>query len=399
MNVDELIEAGLYHEFHVSERREFKKCRWAWDWKFRERWYPNVTAMPLEFGTAFHNALEALYKHVEIDLDIAKSMAYIKFKATIDEQRVNALTHLKNFPDLTVEKLNDEYQERLVLGMGMLKHYNETFLQSFIDRFEVVAIEQKFAVPIPGIWCSCDDCKLKWRTYLSTFEEPVVDLHGSEFIGLPVALAGKIDLMVRERSTQRIWAIDWKTTTRIAHNHEFLELDEQVSNYLWALNQIGLNPAGFIYHEQLKAWPEEPEELNRSYKGRKFSTNKNQPTSYELFLSTVKERDPLAYGSGLYDEYLLFLQNEGMVYYQATEIRKSKEELALVGDNLITEASERFNPHLKMYPTPTKYGCLYCEFRQPCIERMRAGDYATTLRSTFSIKPHYYEDKESTTED
>ena len=38
------IDNRLYHEIHVSQIREYKKCAWAHDWKYKDQLYPWVKA-------------------------------------------------------------------------------------------------------------------------------------------------------------------------------------------------------------------------------------------------------------------------------------------------------------------------------------------------------------------
>jgi hypothetical protein len=51
----------LCHEIHTSERKSFRACRRRWDWLFRGHYYPVETAKPLEFGIAYHKAMEVWY--------------------------------------------------------------------------------------------------------------------------------------------------------------------------------------------------------------------------------------------------------------------------------------------------------------------------------------------------
>ena len=44
-----------------------------------------------------------------------------------------------------------------------------------------------------------------------------------------------------------------------------------------------------------------------------------------------------------------------------------------------------------LVPTPTKFNCTYCEFRQVCIEKMNGDDWESMLTTLFEQKKHYYD--------
>src|SRR3954465_12983134 len=52
---------SLSHEIHTSEIRSFLGCRRRWNWAYRERIVPEISARPLQFGIAFHIAMETFY--------------------------------------------------------------------------------------------------------------------------------------------------------------------------------------------------------------------------------------------------------------------------------------------------------------------------------------------------
>lgn len=60
-----------------------------------------------------------------------------------------------------------------------------------------------------------------------------------------VWLQYKIDLLVREISTGRIWIVDHKTASAFSQQVE-IDLDDQFGLYTWALRQAGIKVFGFI---------------------------------------------------------------------------------------------------------------------------------------------------------
>src|SRR4051812_45444806 len=88
MDLKEYIDLGLCHSIHTSERKAFRSCRRRWSWTNREMYYPRTTPAPLEFGVAFHAAMEKFYdpRTWFQDFTVKQSLAMLEFKKVIDEQ-------------------------------------------------------------------------------------------------------------------------------------------------------------------------------------------------------------------------------------------------------------------------------------------------------------------------
>src|SRR3954471_8596037 len=88
-SVQDYIDARLVHEVHTSERRSFRGCRRRWNWIFQDFYYPQLTAKPLEFGVAFHAAMEVLYDPTtwKLPRDIVLNSAKVMFHDVCAEQR------------------------------------------------------------------------------------------------------------------------------------------------------------------------------------------------------------------------------------------------------------------------------------------------------------------------
>lgn len=387
----EFIEHRLFHEIHVSEIREFQKCNWAWYWKYMEKWYPLTHAKPLEFGTAMHAAMEARYNPKHYDQkDIAEALAITTLADTNQKQFEAAKAAKGIFFD---ESVVDDYNERRDLGIRMLQYYFEAIVDKEKD-FKPVAVEQNFIVPIEDdmgvqLYCYCAQCLQKWQNRGD-------DVITSRYIfpGLPVVLEGKIDLIL-EYDNGKVWVRDWKNIGRFSDSVEWLENDLQLTLYLWALWKMNADIGGFEYFESKKMAPEIPEPMKRRNKGKLYSTAKDNPYEYESYLKEIMNGDPLAYEDGLYEEYLNWLKAEGPQYYRITRVRKTEKSMRMVQGILqeiaiaITSTREGVR---KMYPSPTKFGCIYCDFRQPCIERMNGQPYYDMMNSLFVQKEkHYYE--------
>ena len=389
LTTQEMIELRLFHEIHVSEIREFQKCNWAWYWKYVEKWYPLTNAKPLEFGTAMHAAMEARYNPKYYDQkDVAEALAITTLADTNQKQFEAAKAAKGIFFD---ESVVDDYNERRDLGIRMLQYYFE-YIVDKEKNFKPVAVEQNFIVPIEddGVRfdCHCNQCYDKWENRESDLP------YGSNFVGLPVVLEGKIDLIL-EYDNGKVWVRDWKNIGRFSDNVEWLENDLQLNLYLWALWKMGADIGGFEYFESKKMAPEIPEPLTKRYRGKLYSTAKDKPYEYDSYLDEVKQGDPAAFESGAYDDYLDWLQLEGPQFYRITKVRKSEkamDAMEVILKSIAFNITTTREGSRGTYPSPTKFGCIYCEFRQPCIERMNGQPYDDMMNSLFVQKEkHYYE--------
>ncbi len=206
----------LYHEIHVSELRSYRACRLRWHWLFEENRQPVVTATPLEFGIAFHCAMEVMYNPETWHLDkyVLGVRAEFAFIQKCKEQRAEFIRITDKY-GLSDEEEKD-YEESLNLGVGMIRWYAQNHLPQ--GEFTPVAVEAKFVVPVLDefgnqLMCKCERC---WSKYKATNPEFVYPKYQEWqlWIGLPVYYEGRIDAMVRDQFGG-YWILDWKTTMRI----------------------------------------------------------------------------------------------------------------------------------------------------------------------------------------
>ena len=387
MHINEMIEERLFHEIHVSEIREFQKCHWAWSWKYVEKLYPYTSAEPLEFGTAMHAGMEARYDpNHYAQTEVAEALAIVKFNETNQKQFETAKKRAGIFFD---ESLIEQYENRRSLGIRMLEYYFTEISKQEHD-FTPIAVEQNFIVPIP-ILCYCEQCDIRWNKWISDndYDGPY------RFVGLPVVLEGKIDLVLQYENG-KVWVRDWKNIGRFSDSVEWLENDLQLNLYLWALWKLGADIGGFEYFESKKMAPETPEPMKRRSSGRLYSVDKTKPYIYDTYLAEIESGDPVAHGQGLYDEYLTWLKVDGPQFYRMTKVRKSQFAMEAMEEFLRAMAHDILQSRVhtdRQYPSPTKFGCLYCEFRQPCIERMNGQPYDDMIDALFvRKKKHYYEE-------
>ena len=403
VNTREYIDKGLFHTIHTSGRRSFRSCRRRWDLAYNKMYYPKVTPRPLEFGVAFHAAMEVFYnpntwgKSPEAQVGLALTT----FKNVCDIQFKN-YKRLNGEPDPTVVA---DYKDRIQLGLNMIKYYTENVSPEWDVDFVPVEVEVEFEVPIlspqgTSIMCKCDACWKKWMNYIDPKGDPKNwEREHVAWLGLPVTYGGRLDMLARD-NLGRYWIFDWKTTDRMINEgtqESFLELDDQIASYVWALRtHYNIPVAGFVYVEIKKTYPSVPEQLSRPYKGRMYSTNKQSMTTFRIFNDFVMVNDPEAYANGAYDEYLNWLKVEGPRFHQRFQIHKNDHEIEQIGRNVYLEALDMVsNP--RIYPQPGRFSCPTCLYRQPCLGMNQGEDYPYMLETLFEKREkHYYEEASST---
>lgn len=377
------------HEIHTSERRSFRGCKRRWDWAYREGYVPYETAKPLEFGIAFHEALEVFYDPKTWDETTPEqklSNAVQRFNEICREQQ-------QRFLEVTNQRTldqaqGDDYQERIELGIGMLANHMLTVHPS--DHwFRPVQTEVSFAVPL-----------------FDPLTGEMLECHNSPACGQDhensgplsqVVYAGRVDMLIEDKLNGGYYVWDHKTTSQLIGNEEHLQLDDQIGGYCWALgHELGIDIKGFMYAEYRKDYPRPPKELKRLYKGCRFSTSATQATSLEVFLPFVEQHDKEALDSGCYDEYITFLKSkDAPKFHQRFPILKTDRELANIGCNIVDEAMDMVDPHLRIYPSPGKFSCSNCAYRQPCLGKQMGEDYQYTLDNLYNkVAYRYYHQQE-----
>jgi hypothetical protein len=389
---------------------------------FQDFYYPQITAKPLEFGVAYHKAMECYYdpetwwmtKKPETHAVLVNN-AVMTIQKVIQEQYDE---YVNNFGDLDTE-VKADYLERVELGIGMLKYHLRDLAPTIDKNLTPIKVEIPFEVPIVNpendeqLWCQCAVCFSRYSE-TNQFKEAVAacelehEAHGSyhtdeedlraHFKGLPVTLGGRIDALM-EDELGNLWVFDWKTAAMLSDRKDFLLVEDQVTSYLWAMYVLGIACKGFIYHEQRKAYPVEPEPMKNRRLGRLFSTNKSNAYQADLYRQTVSELDTYAYERGLYDEFLQYLEEEGSNFYGRYNVPRTEQEIINAGQSIFDEAWDMTSPTLRVYPTPGRFSCSNCAFQTPCVEKNRGGDYTYALDTLYDKRRyHYWEDALPSTE-
>lgn len=404
------------HEIHTSEIRSFQGCRRRWNWSYREGIVPQQSAKPLQFGIAFHIAMEVFYDP-ETWLDTTPEektkRAVEAFIASSEEQRAKFLKESGQTTLLEAE--GDDYTERIDLGIGMLEWYGSQIHPKEDTWFKPVMVEVPFQVPICNpatgepLRCyappveqnpTCPSCKksLTWVddqwicskcgdefAYEDEFLRTCGQVHG---YGAEVTYDGRIDAIMQDLHNGGYFIWDHKSAAQIRKNDRLLHLDPQVNGYTWAAySELGIDVRGFLYVEYRKDYPRPPKMLSRPYKGRHFSTDKTSPTDVLNFTQTVQKYHPQGLQDGLYDEYIEWLQGpEAPVFHKRFPIIKTKRNLKNVGETLYLIAKDMVAPDLLIYPNAGHFSCSGCIYYDPCLAKTLGEDYAHALRSDPFVK-------------
>ena len=351
---------------------------------FVNNYYPPTTVRPLEFGVAFHAAMEVIFNPTtwRFPNEGLRALAEKTFVEYCERQRKAYLRAIDEYC-LTPEE-EENYDDRIRLGRGMIQYFCTRQLPEIKKEYVPTHVEVSFDVPLYDekgnhLLCKCKACR---RSFARA--------GGGTWFGNPVVYSGRVDLVVHDMQGG-YWLWDWKTATQLSDTEMYLELDDQVASYVWALRKkMGLNIRGFIYHEQRKAFPEPPNENKTTRLGRKFSVNANQATDYETYMDTVSTYDKDAYEAGLYDDFLEYLKKEGIVFYRKFTIYKSDVQLDNVGTDLTAEALDMIDPHTRIYPQPGRFSCSNCAFQAPCLSKNSGQDYVYTLQTLYVKQEPYY---------
>lgn len=422
MEIQDYIDAKLTHQIHTSERMSFRGCRRRWNWVFGDRYYPTTTPKPLEFGSAFHKAMETWYEPSMWgkDPETRLTLAILAFKKMCMEQKNKYLT-INEVGDLDPD-VEQDFKERLELGEGMIRYHCTKVSPRLDANLTPKHVEVSFEVSITDpetdeqLWCKCNNCWEMFKAHALKNWKGKVTVGKYQFVrevnlnnledgedydtwkgwqGLPVTYGGRIDCLM-EDDLGRLWLVDWKTAARLSGQEDgdspddFLQLEDQVTSYVWALWVLGIQVAGFIHHEMKKAFPEAPEPNKVQRKGCWYSVNKQQNTSYELYRETVAEGDPTGFASGAYDEFLDYLKAEGIRFHSRKQVHRNETELKNAGKNIYLEALEMTDLNIRIYPSPGRFGCNFCAYRQPCLATNQGEDVEYLFLSNYEHRPQRY---------
>lgn len=349
--IDRLV-AGGYRIFRVSttERQEFKECRRRWDMSSmsRQALEPKRPATALWFGHGIHKGLEVHYSGGD---------GLQSFRIWADEE----IERMREASNGLWDDQITELEESIALGEGILEGYiqwasvaDNTVQQGF--KF-VHFTEREFIVPIKDP-----------QGLIATF----IDARGQKWA---MFLVGRLDLIV-EDFFERLWVMDHKTS-KDKLDTETLTLDDQMTCYLWAAQEIfGKAFEGAYYNVLRKKLPVVPKVL---VSGKALSQDKSIDTTYEVYYNEIIKQ---GFNPDDYKGILATLQEKPNTFYQREKVRRNQAEIRNAGAWLYYEAIDMLNDPF-LYTNPT-WNCKWkCDYREICKAMNRNDDVTFMLENMF----------------
>lgn len=282
--------------FHVSDMKAFSNCRLQWNFSSHIRMgrEPKTPSRALRMGTLVHKILEVWYTFPGVRID--------------------------DCVDGAVKELNGQEIEEEARAIAR----NYALWAKAHDNFEVLALEQDFAIPL------FDDHQF----------------------------AGRWDMLVQHEG--KIWINDFKTTGSYFEPYaEYLQdHDEQARAYSWAGKQIYGDDFGGIMFTMIK---NKPPELPIVLKDGSPSRNKNQKTSWEFYRAAI-----LAAKRNLLDYEDMQVHFQRNPFIQRIAIRLGDRALKAFHERAVYTGREMLSPDLYIYPNANPMNCRMCAFRLPC---------------------------------
>ena len=336
----------------TTERQEFKECRRRWDFASlsRQGLEPNRPAVALWFGTGIHHALELWYSGQETD--IAK--AWLDWYDT-------ELARLEESQTVLWDEQKKALEETRDLGQKMLEGYEIwASVEDYKPQFgfkKVLYTEREFAVYVP------DEHGQAYR---------FTDGNGQEW---EIWLVGRLDMVV-EDFDGRVWVLDHKTS-KDRLDEDILILDDQMTMYLWAAQQILQHPIEGCYYNVLrKKLPVVPQVLAS---GKGLSKAKSIDTTYEVYLQAIEDN---GFDPADYEEILGILANKRTAFFERVKVHRNSHEIAMAGRMLLLEGIDMLNqPYI--YPNPTRDCKWKCDYKDLCLAMNRNDDVDYLKKTLF----------------
>ena len=289
-----------------SKMLTFNRCPQKYKYRYVDKYQPEDYKSPkvMVWGSYMHHLLEQYFKCIKSGKNTPVQLVHYPLQ-TADE-------YCKENP------LVDEYGIRGEVE-AIFRNYVLEYWQTD-TKLEVVETELKFTMPI----------------YTNEGDET------------GVYLTGYVDALLRDPDTGLVYIMEHKTTSLSVESRTVnLALDDQVSLYCIAMQDLGYKVGGVIYDVIRKKIPSEPKLL----KNGKMSVA-SVDTTYQIYLNALISNglDPEDY-----QEKLEELKTQGKPFFARVSTDRTQEELNKVYQELINRAI--------VIGTTTDHNCWY---RMPC---------------------------------
>lgn len=319
-----IVERSKLH-IHVTDRRTYKECRRRYKYGLIERLAPLDAGHVghLWMGSAGHLGLATYYQNYPTsDKEMAIGHALRGWQEYNDSSQLE--------PDAEITNLCHE----------LLIRYMDRYWAS--DQWEIIHVE----VPI--------------KVAYEEFNAEIV---------------GQLDLIVKIKG--EYWVVDHKFLSRLP-NPRVLEMDDQMTAYIWAARKAGYPVKGAIYNVIRKKLPAVPDMLQSG----KLSTRANMDTDLATYLKTLERfgLDPEDYS-----EFITQLESKEDTYFHRSYIVRNQHEVDLFELNLMAEFREMTREDLVYYPNPGER-CGDCKFQALCKCENEGGDPSLMKQTLYRVK-------------
>ena len=270
-----------------------QSCRLKWYWSYKKGYRAKKRNMNLLLGDGVHQGLQAYYQDAEDPVKVFL-IWMDKQIAELDQSWSDTITEIQNAKDL---------------GEAMLTGYMETYDGK--DDFTIIP---------SGVE----------RTLRAKLKHPDT---GEDS---PYTLVARLDGLVRDHHTGRIFSLEHKTFTTFNEGH--LAMDDQMTaqvclgQSLVEFMDIDEEVVGVVYNGLRKAIP------------------------------TKRTKSPL---------------------FQRRRIFRTSRQIEVFLHRAYWQCHEFNHPNLQIYPQPDQMKCGWCELRAPCLEYKMGGDYQSILKEMF----------------
>jgi len=242
-----------------------------------------------------------------------------------------------------------KHDELYELGREVLSNYVRWTLQGDQREWQVLAVEEPLKARIPG---------------------PKLSAHGY--------LEGTPDLLLRDLEG-RLWIVDHKTSSQTP-DLKALELDDQMTAYLWLVQQCwGETPVGAIHNIIRKSVPRRPKVLASG----KLSRDMSIVTTVETYEREIRDQG-LAIED--YNDVLAALRARGNVFLFRERILRNAHELREFQSRLYAEYQDIRRVHREprlLYPNFTRDCSWDCSYYDLCKATFAGDDVEATIDSLY----------------
>jgi hypothetical protein len=189
---------------------------------------------------------------------------------------------------------------------------------------------------------------------------------------------GYVDGVCKD-SRGKWWLVEHKGYAQLA-NLKYLQMDDQVTSYIWAMGvATGLTFEGVIYNQLRKKVPAAP----RLLKSGTLSQSKDQDTTYEVYYRTIKEAGLVVND---YADILSYLHGRGNTFFRRERLYRNSSSVEGVRLRIMSETAEMQRHDLALYPTINR-DCAWCQFYNPCLATEDGTDAEYLLTALYTQRP------------